>query len=234
MDNNQTVVFLFAGIMAVVFIGVLIFTKIQAQKRTQALQGVAQEIGFTFKGDVWNNQPNAHQFGTPVFGRGRRRLFNNVMVGTSAGLETSLLDYSYTVGSGKSSHTYTQTVAAYSQELWLPLFELRPEGFLDRIGDAFTHKDIDFESHPNFSRRYLLLGPAEQTIRELFSPALLTFLEALPPDEKWHIEGCVTNLIIYRCDVTVGSEEFRSFLERTSSIAKTFFSAPAGLSKPVR
>jgi hypothetical protein len=234
VDNNQTLVFLFAGIILIVFLAIFVFSKMQAQKRTQALQNVAQQIAFTFKGDVWNNQPKAHQFGTALFGRGRRRLFNNVMVGTSAGLETNLFDYSYTINSGDSSRTYTQTVAAYSQELWLPLFEMRPEDFLDRIGDAFVHNDIDFESHPNFSQRYLLRGPAEQTIRELFSPALLTFLEELPPDEKWHIEGRVTNLIIYRSDVTVDPEEFPLFREKTSSIARTFFSAPAGLSAPVR
>jgi hypothetical protein len=232
VENNQIIVFLFAGISLFVFVAIYAFGKVQAKKRTQALQMVAQEIGFTFKGDAWNNQPSNQQFGTSLFGRGRRRLFNNVMVGNSASVETSLFDYSYTTSSGKSSHTHTQTVAAYSQELWLPLFELRPEGFLDRIGDAFVHSDIDFESHPEFSQRFLLRGPSVQTIRELFSPALLTFLETLPPEEKWHIEGCVTNLIIYRADTKVAPEGYRSFLERTSSIARMFFSAPAGLSKP--
>jgi hypothetical protein len=234
VDNNQVAVFSLALISLIVFAVLVVFKSMQGKNRTQALQVLAQQIGFTFKGEVWNNQPKNHRFGTPLFGKGRSPVFENVMVGTSAGLETSLFDYSYTVSSGKSSRTYTQTVAAYSQELWLPEFELRPEGFLDRIGEAFVHNDIDFESHPNFSQRFLLRGREVDTIRELFSPALLTFLENLPADEEWHIEGRVNNLVLYRSDETMATEGFRSFLERTSSIAKIFFSAPAGLSKPVR
>ena len=170
----------------------------------------------------------------PLFGKGRRRPFDNVMSDATARLKTSLFDYSFTVGGGKNSHTYTQTVAAYSQELWLPLFEMRPEGFLDRIGEAFVHKDIDFDSHPDFSRRYFCVGPDEAGIRKLFCPALLAFLQELPPERKWHIEGADSTLFVYRSGAKVSADGFPSFLQETSSIARRFFSSPAGLSRPVR
>jgi hypothetical protein len=161
---------------------------------------------------------------TVLFDRGGGGQFKNIMTGASAGFKTSLFDYSFTVGSGKNSHTYTQTVVAFSQELWLPLFEMRPEGFLDRVTDAIVHKDIDFESHSEFSRRYLLRGPEQEKIRELFTPALLTFLEGMPPEDKWHVEGGGATLILYHSDVTVGAEQIRAFLDETSSVARTFFS----------
>jgi hypothetical protein len=232
MDSNNPLVFL--GIAIALIVAVTAFQWILAQKRTQALQGVAQGIGFAFEGDAWNQQPAAHQMHAVLFGKGRSRRFRNVMSGATDGLKTSLFDYSFTVGGVKRSRTFTQTVAAYSQELWLPLFEMHPEGFLDRIGDAILHDDIDFDSHPDFSRRYYLRGPDEAGIRKLFSPALLTSLQELPPESKWHIEGADSMLFVYRSGVKVGVDEFPSFLQETSAIARTFFASPAGLSKPGR
>jgi hypothetical protein len=54
------------------------------------------------------------------------------MIGSSGGLNVSLFDYTFPMG--KSSVTYT--LAAFSQDLQLPAFELRPENIFDRIGDA--------------------------------------------------------------------------------------------------
>ena len=230
MEANTVPIIVSVGFMTAVIIVVIVLSQIRAQKRTEALTAFAQEIGFAFKGDLWNHQPKAHQMGTALFGRGSGRRFSNVMTGTDSGLETSLFDYSYIISTGKSSSTITQTVAAYSSDLSLPLFEMRPEGFFDRVGDALVHSDIDFESNPDFSQKYLLRGPSEEGIRRLFSPELLTFLENLPLDKKWHIEGCDTNLIIYR-SLTVSVEGLHSFLEQTSTIARTFFNSSAGLSK---
>jgi hypothetical protein len=232
MHSSDAFTYWFFGIAFVVV--VMIVSQIQARKRTDALRTVAQEIGFTFEGGNWSDQAQALQLGTALFDRGGGRQFKNIMIGASAGFKASLFDYSYTVRGVKRSHTYTQTVAAFSQDLWIPLFEMRPEGFLDRVGDAFVHKDIDFESHRDFSRRYLLRGPDESRIRKLFSPGLLTFLEELPRDNEWHIEGADSTLFVYRSEVKVGADEFPTFLQETSSIVKTFFSSPAGLSKPAR
>jgi hypothetical protein len=234
METNSVPIIVSVGFMIAVIIVVIVVSQIRAQKRTEALTVFAQEIGFAFEGDSWNHQPKAHQIGTPLFGRGSSRRFNNIMTGTASGFKTSLFDYSYMISGGKSSTTYTQTVAAFSQDLWLPIFELRPEGFFDRIGEAFVSRDIDFESFPDFSKRYFLRGPAEETIRALFSPALISFLEGLPAEEKWHIEGLDTTLVIYRSNVTVRADELQTFLDKTSSMAKAFFSSPTGLSKPVR
>jgi hypothetical protein len=187
--------------------------------------------GFTFEEDDWSDRAQSPQLGTVLFERGGGGRFKNILTGTASGFKTSLFDYSYTVGGSKSSRTYTQTVAAFSQDRRLPRFEMRPEGFVDRIADAVVHKDIDFESHPEFSRRYLLRGSEPEKVRELFTPALLTLLEGVPSEEKWHIEGADSTLILYRSDVTVSAERTRAFLDETSSIARTFFSS-CGLEKP--
>ncbi len=224
MHGNE-IFLLFLAASVALLIGILTLARAQARKRTQALQTVAQEIGFSFEGEGWGVQTQAPQLETPLFERGRDQKFSNVLSGMYSGFKTSVFDYSFRTGGGKNSHTWNQTVAAFSQDLWLPLFQMRPENFLDRIGDAFTHKDIDFDSHPEFSKRYLLRGTDPDKIRELFTPALLTFLEKLTPSKKWHMEGVGLTLMFYRYDATVSAEEIRSFLDETSLIAKTFFSS---------
>lgn len=232
MDTGAPVIFA-ATVIFLVMAALLIFVQIEARKRMAALQGLAQQMGFTFIGSKWDRKRKVHQLGTALFQRNSNATFKNAMVGSFAGLETSLFDCSYTIGTGKGS-AVMQTMAAFSQRLWLPAFELRPEGFLDRIGEEFVRMDIDFDSHPAFSRRYFLRGSSEALIRKLFAPSLLTFLEQLPTNEKWHIEGNLTTLVIYQSGVEVPPEELRAFLDKTATIAQEFFRSPEALGQPVR
>src|SRR5262249_40726520 len=136
MLNADFVPWLFGGV-AVAGVGLWIFASRQAKKRTEALEVVAAGIGFRFDG---NDQSCTIQVRTALFNRGSGRKFRNIMNGVSGGFQTSLFDYSYTISSGKSSSTYTQTVAAFVQDVSLPLFEMRPEGLMDRVGEMFVHK----------------------------------------------------------------------------------------------
>jgi hypothetical protein len=221
MHNNLILVFFVIIILAV--IALIAYGFAQARKRTAALQVAAQEIGFTFEGDDWINSTLTPMLGTALFKRGSGGRFSNIMTGSFTGLKTSLFDYSYTISTGKSASTITQTVAAYTQGRSLPLFEMRPEGFLDRIGDAFVHNDIDFDSNPEFSRRYLLRGPEPEKIRALFTPALLTFFEGFNTEDKWHIEGNGNSLLLYRSAVIVDAEQIISFRDQTAAMAQSFF-----------
>ena len=221
MDTNQYLPFAIIGIVVLLALGAVAFAKAQARKRTAALRLVAQELGLTFIENA-TSTPKDFQTELALFNRGRSRRTTNLMIGKWAGLQVRVFDYSFVTGGGKSSHTWKQTVAAYATNLAFPLFEMRPEGLLDRIGDAFTHKDIDFDSHPDFSRRYLLRGNDPEKIRGLFSPALLTFCEELPQDAKWHIEGCGETIIFYRLDNTVGPQLLKDFLDQTARFAKSF------------
>jgi hypothetical protein len=147
------------------------------------------------------------------------------MTGSSSGLRVSLFDYSFVVGSGRNSHTYAQTVAIFSKSgTVLPEFEMRPEGIMQKIGEIFVHKNITFDSRPEFSRRYQLRSPETDKTRELFTPALLSFLEGLDPKKKWRLEAFAETLIVYRMSKRAKPEEFRAFLEETGSLANSFLS----------
>lgn len=196
-----------------------------AWKRTQALMAVAPEIGFQFEGKAWTDNTQAPKLVTALFGRGHSRKFRNVMTGSAAGMRASLFDYSYATGGGKYQHTHRQTVAAYQKSgLNLPAFEMQPAGMLAKIWNAMLHKNINFESHPDFSSRYQLRSPMADEVRTLFTPGLLSFLESLDTSRKWRLEGINDTLIVYRDGKKAKPGDFRIFLEETSTIASSFFS----------
>ena len=220
---NPYVIWIIIAVLAI-STALSIFSSIQQKKRIAALTALAPILGFNFEGENWSNPTRAPRLQTALFDRGRDQRFKNIMSGNFAGMSTSVFDYFYTTGGGRSSQTWSQTVVAFSIDSSLPSFELRPESFIDRIGDAFTHKDIDFPSNPEFSHRYLLRGPEEIKICELFTPALLAFLEQMPADKIWHIEAESYTFLLYRSGVLVAPEAIRGFLEETSSVTKTFLS----------
>jgi hypothetical protein len=225
MSSHDVLPFIFlAGVLALMAV-IITVSVLHAKKRTRELTEVAQQIGFRFVGKNWSGLSLSSQSKISLLQRTRGR-FSNVMTGSSGGLQIALFDYTYQVG--KSS--LTQTIAAFSQDQQLPPFALRPENFFDRIGDAIVHNDIDFDSNPEFSKRYLLKSPDDAGTRKLFTPSLLTYLEQF--QSNWCIEGTGSTLIVYRGGRPVSPADVPAFFEETSRIARTFF-ASEGLRKPV-
>jgi hypothetical protein len=67
--------------------------------------------------------------------------------------------------------------AFHTPHLQLPYFALYPESFLSVVGELFGFNDIDFETHPGFSKRFKLSGKEELRIRLLFDYPMLAFFE---------------------------------------------------------
>jgi hypothetical protein len=208
------------GFFVALFIGIIVWSILYAKKRAQELAAAAQQIGFTFMGDTWHGPVLNPQFKTCLLQRTRGR-FNNVMVGMSGNLQTVVFDYRYQAG--KSS--ITQTMVCFSHNVQLPPFTLHPEGIFDRLSDAIVHNDIDFDSHPTFSRRYALKSPDEANTRRLFTPAVLSYMEQVFPEMKWNIEASAINLFVYRAGRTVSPADLPTFLQQASSVATALFNS---------
>lgn len=206
------------GFFIALFITIIVWSILYARKRSQDLATAAQQLGFTFMGDTWRGPVLHPQFKTCLLQRTRGRC-NNVMVGMCGSLETIMFDYSYRAGKS----TITQTMACFSHNVQLPPFALKPEGIFDRIGDAIIHNDIDFDSHPEFSRRYALKSPDETGTRRFFTPAVLSYMEQIPSEMKWNIETSGINLFVYRGGRTVSPSDLSTFLHQTSSVATALF-----------
>jgi hypothetical protein len=224
MQHNSAFAFWFFGFGIAVAIAIVVLAVRQARQRTRDLAALAQRMGFTFLGNDWRGPALSPNYKTSLIQRMYTGRFSNAMTGSKDGVQVSVFDYTY--GSGKNSVTLTMT--CFTQNAELPAFELRPENIFDKIGDAITHNDIDFDSHAEFSRRYHLRSPDETRIRMLFSPSLLSYFEQIPPDKKWHVEASGTSLIIYGHRWPAKAEEVPTLLNETSEIARTVF-ASAGI-----
>jgi hypothetical protein len=215
MRQNGPFAFWFVGFGIAAAVVIVALAVRQAKQRTRDLAALAQRMGFTFLGKNWRGPALSPNFKMSLLQRARGR-FSDCMIGQMGGFQISVFDHTY--GSGKSS--VTQTMTCFSQGAELPPFELRPENIFDKIGDVITHDDIDFDSNPEFSRRYHLRSPEETRIRMLFNPVLLGYLEQIPADKKWHVEASGTSLIIYRHRWPAKAAEIPALLNETSAIAR--------------
>ncbi len=192
------------------------------RQRTEALQRLCMMLGFSFSAEDPGLEHEAWRR-LPLFQRGRSRRCKNVMRGTIRGLEAIVFGYQYTTGGGQSSTTHRQTVAAFRLSgRALPQFSMSPESLFHRLGQMLGVRDIDFESHPDFSKRYVLKGKDEAAIRALFHPGLVQrFSQGTP----WSLEGGGEWLVTYRPRKRVRTDELQRFMEEAAELASLFAAA---------
>jgi len=211
--------FLFFAAILVTIGAAAYLAYVNEKKRTAALFDVATRMGFTFEAKVAKEAlPTLGPF--HLFKRGRNHKARNLMRGRSEGADAIVLDYQYTTGGGKNSHTHVQTVVLYpgiGTEARLPEFTLGPEHWWDRIGQVFGYQDIDFESSPEFSDRYLLRGPDESAIRAAFGSNVLGFFAQ---NQGWSVESAGGSLAVYRAGRRPKPEEMQPFIAETAAVRR--------------
>jgi hypothetical protein len=211
---------LFIAAVVVVMVVVAVLSIRADRKRTEGLRRAAGEMGFEFNpapGEgILGRYPGFH-----LFSQGRNRDVRNLLRGKAGGLEVSIFDYSYVTGGGKSRHTWRQTVLAFEfDDADLPGFSLRPEQWFHKVGQWHGYQDINFESHPTFSRKYLLRsGEREEAVRALFADPVLEYYEAHP---NVCTEGCGGRLVYYRAQKRIDPPDVRPFLEEGFEVLALF------------
>ena len=207
---NDIVYVIGIGILVLgVVVAVSVYTARLKRLRREAIQQFAQELGLTFSAE------DTEQFRTrlsefQLFKEGRAQKLCNLLRAEAEGVQMSVFDYQFTTGSGKQQHTSHQTVLALeSNSLQFPPLTLRPESFLDAIAGAFGFRDIDFEDHPEFSRRFMLKSPNEEQTRKLFDADIFQFFVER---RDIALEGNRNKLIFYRRNKCVKPADLKTFL----------------------
>jgi hypothetical protein len=145
-----------------------------------------------------------------LFNQGQSRQIRNFMYGEANGVKAAVFDYTYVTGSGKNRQTHFQTVTYLEPaNLRVPYFSLRPEGFFTKIMTAFGYQDIDFGQRPEFSKRYLLRGPDEISIRQTFNDQLLSFFETY---QGTSVDAGNNQLFVFRAGYRCQPQEVQSQL----------------------
>lgn len=213
--------YLLPGLFVVVaIIGLFLYFD---RRRSKKIEAVAQSLGLSFRRKP-TDADNALPAGSYLANEGHGRLVSNVLeAARSDELNFTLFDYQYTVGYGKSSSTYYQTVTRMQSAVFrLPAFILYPETFFAKMGKAFGRSDINFPESPEFSRRFILRGDDEAAIRALFTPALR---QALESHQRLTIEGASDLLFIFRAGRRAKPDELPGKIEQDKKIAALFFEA---------
>lgn len=192
------------------------------RKRAQKLASVAQSLGLTFR-----RKPTEDDFlivsRSHLARLGRAPVMSNVMDAPplSGGERSTVFDFCYTIGSGKSSSTIAQTVIMmHSPALNLPAFILKPETLLAKAVQLFGGSDIDFAEWPKFSKMYLLRGMDEALIRQAFTPAVIQHCEQ--QSRKICLEGAGDGLLFYRPGRRVKPDEVGAFVKDALQIRELF------------
>ncbi len=209
------IVFLLAAGVAVAVVAIVLTARRKQRERRDAVQQAALSLGFSFEaeGDLAQITALAD---LPLFHHGHSKKVRNLLAGHAGDHDLRVFDYLYTIGGGDNSHTFRQTVALYpGAGRALPDFFLRPEHALHKVGEMFGYQDIDFESSPVFSSKYLLRGQDETAIRSAFTSEARAFLEQQP---GWTVEVQAGNVGIYRAGKRCRPEETGTFIEETRGV----------------
>jgi carbonic anhydrase len=206
-------------------VAAVVFLAMRAEReRNDAARELAGRIGWSFQETAGMEVvPGAERF--ELFTQGRDRKVRRFLSGRSGGMRAALFDYSYTVGAGKSQSTWTQTVACiHARGLSLPLFSVRPEGIFHRLAERFGYQDIDLDASPAFSRAFLLRGPDEAAVREVFTPPVARWFERTG---RVCCAGEGQVLYLWRPGQRVRSEEMEGLLDEAVALAGAFQAVPA-------
>ncbi|MFC1679418.1 hypothetical protein ACFL2T_04335 [Elusimicrobiota bacterium] len=209
-------IFGFFGAIVAVAIGWHYYSE---KKRREAMADAAYHLGLEFSPDA--SFLETGEFARfQVFNEGHSRKFKNVIKGEVSKRPVNIFDYQYTTGGGKNSTTHRATMAVFTLPKGdMPQFELRPEHIFHKIGAVFGYQDIDFDTHPEFSKTYLLRGKSEQDVRGLFRMDVLYHFESHP---GWSVEGVGQWMVIYRANKRVDPEQLRAFVDDTQGIVSVF------------
>jgi len=188
-----------------------------AYLRRKALEDLAVSRGMTF---VKDGPPQSVVTGTglPLFARGDRRHWSNMLAGAGAGgaSEIFFFDYTYSTGSGRNRHSHGLTLAlADFRSPRLPDFELKPEGIIYKIGELLGFKDIDIESAPEFSSKYRLTGPSEPAVRAFFGPAAVMCFER---HQGLCVQGNGRYMLIYRKEAQLSAAAYPGFIDEVREV----------------
>jgi len=212
----ETLLFWIIGVAVVAGVLAIVLDFVLEKKRKVEMSQVAAALGFSLEPDGKALIAGALRDFDLLRG-GYTRKVRNVLRGTIQQADAILFDYQFTEGTGMTSggRTYDQTVAALRLRSRLPDFVLGPKGVFGKPSSA--PRDVSFETNPEFSRNYLLIGSDEQALRVFFNPGVLNVFQKR---KGWHVVGRGEWILLYK--ERVKPTQLREFLGEVSTISRLF------------
>ncbi len=210
---SNTLIF---AVMALAFgIYVLYSRKKYNKARTAAFEGLAADMGLRFypeRLDMLDRFRGMH-----LMKMGDGRIARNIIFGYVGDVRISIFDFHYSVGSARYRIRKMLTaVALESAEITAPVFSMWPlDAPLVKLRKVFGGQDINFESHPEFSKLFVLEGPKEKPLRDFFTPERLTFFET---KAGYCVEVNARQIVVYKIGELIRPENVEDLLASAQEI----------------
>lgn len=177
--------------------------------RQAALRDFAEAHDFAFYPMTLRNMAKYKDF--PIE-KGTRILYEeNLLSKYDAFGKMEISDIIITEGAGIAREEEKMTIFHLSDlEITVPDFALEPERMWTKFSELTFGKDIDFQNHDLFSRKYYLRSDNEEAVRGFFHEELITFLE---DQDDIHIESHRGKLLIYNRRNILDSIEITKTIE---------------------
>lgn len=121
----------------------------------------------------------------------------------------SVFDLYYSEGAFITKEDLKSTFVLFESPVALPVFVLDKEDFRTALYQLAGFNDINFDQHPDFSKRFHLSGNDTQAIRKLFSSEIIYFFERHP---LFHIESNGKKILIKGKDRLSSLQEVKIML----------------------
>ena len=167
-------------------------------KRQNSIEKISTEMHWKY--DAFSDQEMKE---LPTFGYFKNRRLKKVSNVLSNG-DCTIFDIQFSEGEMIAKQVIKATMLHIHTKKDIPFFTLDKEGIFEYILDFAGYKDIDIDSHPDFSKRFYLSGKNEEKIRRFFTDELVLFFES---NKQYHIEASENGLLI------IGNERFASVKE---------------------
>ncbi|MDD2805185.1 MAG: hypothetical protein PHV33_06490 [Elusimicrobiales bacterium] len=185
-------------------------------RRRKDLEELAASMGLEFL-PGGPGQYELEATGLELFRLGRGRKASNLIKVRAGADYLSVFDYRYTTGGGKHSQTHTFTLALIGGlRSQVPQFELKPENFLYKIGEAIGFKDIDLPAFPEFSDKYRLTGPDEAAVHLFFTPRRAAWFEA---NQGLWVQGAPRHVVFFKREGHLPVSAWQPFMEEAKAFA---------------
>ncbi|KZS39579.1 sulfate transporter [Aquimarina aggregata] len=99
----------------------------------------------------------------------------------------------------------------------IPKFTLDKEGLLEFVYKFAGFKDVTIQGHPDFSKRFYLLGEDTENIRSFFTDEIVLFFESNP---YYHIECNGQSLLLMRKERLASIKEIKALLDYGTRLEK--------------
>jgi len=190
--------------------------EIKLNPRQVMLRAFADQNELTFYPQKVRNALKYKDF--PIQQGNKIQYEENVMTKYSEYGKIDISDITLTEGARQAQEDTHITIFQMSElDATIPDFALEPEGLFTKLSEISFGKDINFEAHPVFSKKYYLRSNDERATRYFFNESIITFLEA---HEEMHIESHKNKLLVYKKKSLLETSEITEVLVFINALAE--------------